>query len=157
MRPARRNLNTLARRLSAVAFAIWLGGAGCVFCHVTPAARARQDAPVTRRARAASAGVHCPAHAGRSPEASDERGRAAAASAKGSNPFDRRPAMRCREARPTSDQSRNPRPANERPTADAHGEFAHGEVASSHVASPRPRGRSPDGRATHVRCCVFLI
>lgn len=161
MRSALRNLSSFTRRLSALAFGLWLCGAGCVFCCVPAADAARERgsaanvvADVMLEGDASSA-AHCPAHARRAP-------RTARVSDKVTiyagtlPPADEQAGSCCARSRQASDPARKQRPVPERAAASLWAS-THPDAAASAKGQTRARARSPDGRARHIRCCLFLI
>lgn len=156
-----RKLNELSRRLSVVAFGLWLGGVGCAFCcTAAPTAGVQTEAPAyalgTRSADAAAAATHCSARARPGPTNGSGRDRTAASAAT-SGPSSDHTASCCGKPRQPSSPARDQRPATENPTAGTRVDFSHRAAATIGAARPAPRGRSPDESATHVRCCLFLI
>lgn len=161
MRSAITSLSRLTRRLAAVAFGLWLGGAGCAFCCASvgaDAAHARVAAAPTAALAEGNvfAPAHCPAHA-RASAAPAVGLTQADLSVQATSPTDNHASSCCGKSRQPSDAARKLRPAADGAANGASAELSHRDACVSVAARPAARGRSPDGRSAHVRCCVFLI
>lgn len=162
----------LARRLTVLAFGLWLAGMSCALCcPELVKANSHADASSAHRLPGArqsvSSSEHCPAHAPHNAPAQAQSAQTHHADLKTASPLgistksaplwhEGRAASCCEKVRQPSAAPRKLRPVPE-PTAIDATEKISLVATLVYLVPPMARERLPDGRATHVRCRVFLI